>query len=162
MDQRKKGYKPKSKEWVIDVYLPSQKMKEEWGKSAKKHRMSRTKFVIYAVEEYLQRKAMEMAGIKRYELARELESLRKENEKLKEEKHILELLTQNMERELAMRRFDRTGDELMKIRKPDRSLIYSLRKKEAMSSEEILEVLGVSNISDESVVASINADLEAL
>jgi len=162
MNDREKGYKPNSRRWALSVYLTSEEMKKEWARQAKKHRMPQTKFVIYAVEEYIRQRARENTGVSRQELVIEVRELRRKNDELREENHRLKLLTKSLERELATKRFDRSYEEFTGAIRPDSQLIQELRKRGGMTSEEILETLGVSEVSDEEILFSINMDLEVL
>ncbi len=162
MNRRKKPSRPKSKNWVLSVYLPSEKMKREWEKEADKHGIPMTRFVINAVEFYFEKKARENTGVPRYELVSELKAARKENDELHKENHRLKLLTESLEKELALQRFDRSREELMKVRRPDRRLIYALRNSGGMTNQEILAELGVSELAEKSIITSINTDLETL
>ena len=160
MDERTRASRPNSRTWEITVYLPSKKMKEEWQEHAENHMMSASKFIMHAVDSYIMQITKERSGIRRHEIARMLEELNKENEELKEENHNLKLLSRGLEKELA--RVKMNVEPQSPIRKPDRKLIYALKKRGSLSREEILEVLGIEFVADEKMIASINSDLEAL
>ena len=150
------------KKRAIYVYLPSQKMAEEWKLRANKADTSISKFVVERVEDSMRKEEGEEGYRSRLELIKKLSNAEEELKKLRQENRLLKKLVDNLDTELKRYRTKPFLEEDFRgVRQFDKELINLLREGGAYSGEDILSRLNV-NPSDTDVVKAVNRQLEVL
>jgi hypothetical protein len=146
---------------AVYVYLPAEEMAERWKQRAKRSRSSISKFVVERVEDSLRKEGDEDQP-KRIELIKQLKELKAENEKLGRDNEILRKAYERLDSEVKRYRAKPFLDEGFKgVRKYDRKLVELLRRGRVVSSDEILEELGIDH-SETDLVKAVNRQLENL
>ena len=150
------------KQRAIYVYLPSQRMADEWKEKADKAGVSVSKFVVEQVEDSLRNEEGEEGYRSRLELIQKLASTEEELKTLRQENRLLKKLVENFDRELKQYRTKPFLDEAFSgVRSFDKELITLLRSGGAYSGDDILSHLGISP-SDVDLMKAVNQQLEAL
>src|SRR3990170_4350484 len=139
MPKLNRGKTKTIKKRAIYVYLPSEKMVEDWKNSADEAGVSISKFVMERVEDSVRKEEGEEGYLSRLELIKKLSSSEEELKKLR-----AELFLQ---------------DGFRGTRRIDQELIDLLRKGGSLSGEEILNQLSI-NPSDSELVKAVNTQLE--
>jgi hypothetical protein len=150
------------KDRAIYVYLPSQRMAEDWKTRASKASTSISKFVVDRVEDSIRKEEGEEAYLTRLELVKRLGKADEEMKKLRKENRLLKQLVDNLDNELKRYRARPFLDADFKgIRRFDKELIGLLREGGSYSGDEILTHLSIEP-SDTDLVKAVNKQLEVL
>jgi predicted nuclease with TOPRIM domain len=156
-----KGKTETIKKRAIYVYLPSQKMAEDWKNKADKSGNSISKFVIDRVEDSI-RKEKQEDYLSRLELIKKLNAADEELKQLRNDNRLLKKLVDNLDTELKKYRAKPFLDEDFKgVRRFDKELIDLLKQGGSLSGDEILTNLNISS-SDTDLVKAVNKQLELL
>lgn len=146
---------------AVYVYLPAEEMAERWKQRAKRSHSSISKFVVERVEDSLRKEGDEDQP-KRIELIKQLKELKVENEKLGRDNEILRKAYERLDSEVKRYRAKPFLVEGFKgVRKYDRKLVELLRRGRVVSSDEILEELGIDH-SETDLVKAVSRQLENL
>jgi len=149
------------KKRAVYVYLPAEEMAERWKQRAKRSHSSISKFVVERVEDSL-RKEGDEDHPKRAELIGQLKELKAENEKLGRDNEILRRAYERLDSEVKRYRAKPFLEEGFRgVRKYDRKLVELLRRGGVVSSDEILEKLGIDH-SETDLVKAVSRQLENL
>jgi hypothetical protein len=161
MPKPNKGKTKTIKKRAIYVYLPSQKMADDWKTKAEKSGNSISKFVIDRVEDSI-RKEEEQDYLSRIELIKKLRVAEEELKQLRKDNRLLKKLVDNLDTEMKRYRAKPFLENDFKgVRRFNKELIDLLRQGIAYSGDEILTCLGIS-YSDTDLVKAINRQLEVL
>ena len=162
MPKPNRGKTKTIKKRAIYVYLPSEKMVEDWKNSADKAGVSVSKFVMERVEDSIRKEEGEEGYLSRLELVKKLSSSEEELKKLRQDNRMLKNLVDNLDNELKKLRVEPfLQDDFGGTRRYDQELIDLLRKGGSLSGEEILNQLSI-NPSDTELVKAVNTQLEVL
>jgi hypothetical protein len=149
------------KKRAVYVYLPTEETAERWKQRAKRSRSSISKFVVERVEDSL-RKEGDKDNPKRVELIKQLKEIKSENEKLARDNEILRKAYERLDSEVKRYRAKPFLDERFRgVRKYDRKLVELLRQGKVLSSDEVLEKLGIDH-SETGLVKAVSRQLENL
>jgi hypothetical protein len=156
-----KGKTETIKKRAIYVYLPSQKMADDWKSKADKSGNSISKFVIDRVEDSIRKEERE-DYLSRLELIKKLGAADEELKQLRKDNRLLKKLVNNLDTELKRYRAKPFLEEDFKgVRRFDKELIDLLKQGGSMSGDEILTRLNISS-SDTNLVKAVNKQLEVL
>jgi hypothetical protein len=150
---------PKLKSRYINVYLPSEKVKQEWEEDAKNAGLTLSKFVFEAVEAFRTAKD----DVPRFELANELAETKEEVQKLRSDLKLKNLLLEKLESDFYKARYA----DFAKVdadegrRRHDEDLIMILKRGKAVEGFAILTELGIDPRETEAVKL-VNNQLESL
>jgi len=162
MPKPNKGKTDTIKKRAIYVYLPSQKMTEEWKNGAEKAGTSISKFVIDRVEDSIRKEEGEEGYHSRLKLVKKLSDSEEELKKLRKENRLLRTLVDNLDNELKRYRAKPFLEEdFTGVRRFDKELIALLKEGGSYSGDEILSHLSI-NPSDTDFVKAVNKQLEVL
>ncbi|MFH0896994.1 MAG: hypothetical protein V1850_02960 [Candidatus Bathyarchaeota archaeon] len=162
MPKPNRGKTETIKKRAIYVYLPSEKMVEDWKVRAGKAGISISKFVMDRVEDSVRKEEGEEGYLSRFDLVKKLSTSEEELKKLRQVNRMLEKLCDNLDNELKRYRAKPFLDDDFKgERKFDKELIDLLRGGSSYSGEDILAQLGISS-SDTDLVKAVNKQLEFL
>jgi len=147
------------KQRAIYVYLPSVQTAKRWKEVAEKEKISISKFVVEHVENSLQQ---EKDHTPRSQLLENLNKLKEENNELRRQNKILNKAVDTLDSELKSFRLKPFLEPSFEgIRQYEKELITVFRRRKALRSDEILDVLSIS-ISDQDSIKAINRQLENL
>jgi predicted transcriptional regulator len=156
-----KGKTETIKKRAIYVYLPSQKMADDWKNKADKSGNSISKFVIDRVEDSIRKEEQE-DYLSRLELIKKLNAADEELKQLQKDNRLLKKLVDNLDNELKRYRAKPfLEDDFRGVRRFNRELIDLLKQGGSYSGEEILSRLGIDS-SATNLVKAINKQLELL
>jgi hypothetical protein len=162
MPKPNRGKTETIKKRAIYVYLPSEKMVQDWKSRADKAGASISKFVADRVEDSLKTEEGEEGYLSRLELIKKLSNAEEELKKLRQENRLLKKLVDNQDKELKRYRAKPFLDEDFRgVRRFDRELIDLLRDGSSHTGEEILANFNISP-SDMELVKAINTQLGIL
>ena len=162
MTKPNKGKTKTIKKRAIYVYLPTQKMAQDWKNKADKANSSISKFVIDKVEDSIRKEQGEESYLNRLELIKTLNNSEEELKNLRKENRLLKQLADNLDNELKRHRAKPfLEDDFSGVRRFDKELIELLKKGGSFSGDEILSYLGV-NSSNTDLVKSVNKQLSIL
>ena len=150
---------PGLKARYVDVYLPSENAKIEWEEEAKNAGLPMSKFVFEAVEAF--RAARNETP--KPDIIKELAEIKEENQKLRSELRMKNLLIEKLEADVYKVRYA-TFQEVEVCegtRRHDEELIKILRRGKVLEGYSILKDLGVDPGETETVKL-INNQLESL
>ena len=157
-----KGKTKTIKKRAIYVYLPSQKMVEDWKNQATKAKTSISKFVIDRVEDSIQKEKGENNYNNRLEIIKKLSNAEEELKKLKKENRRLNSLVDNLEIELKRHRAEPFLEKDFKgTRRFDKELISFLKNGGSFSGDEILDHLNI-NSNNTDLIKAVNNQLSIL
>jgi hypothetical protein len=150
---------PTLKTRYVDVYLPSEKAKQQWEEDAKKAGLPLSRFVFEAVEAF-------RAGRKetpRSDLIRELAEVKEEAKKLRSELKMKDMLLEKLEGEVYKARYESFKEVEMDsgTRRHDEDLIKVLKRGKAVEGYAILKELGIDP-RDTEAVKLVNNQIESL
>jgi predicted transcriptional regulator len=156
-----KGKTETIKKRAIYVYLPSQKMADDWKNKADKSGNSISKFVIDRVEDSIRKEEQE-DYLSRLELIKKLNAADEELKQLQKDNRLLKKLVDNLDNELKRYRAKPfLEDDFRGVRRFNRELIDLLKQGGSYSGEEILSRLGIDSSATD-LVKAINKQLELL
>lgn len=162
MPKPNKGKTETIKKRAIYVYLPSQKMANEWKSKADKAGTSISKFVIDRVEDSIRKEEEQGGYLNRLELIKRLSDTEEELKQLRKDNRLLRKLVDNLDTELKRYRAKPfLEDDFKGVRRFDRELIDLLKQGGSLSGDEILTRLSI-NSSDTDLVRGVNKQLEVL
>jgi predicted RNase H-like nuclease (RuvC/YqgF family) len=162
MPKPNKGKTKTIKKRAIYVYLPSQKMADEWKSKAEKGGNSISKFVIERVEDSIRKEEEQESYLNRLELIKKLNAAEEELKQLRKDNRLLKQLVDNLDTELKRYRAKPFLEEDFKgIRRFDKELIDLLKHGGSLSGDEILSRLSIDS-SETDLVQAINKQLEVL
>ena len=162
MPKPNKGKTKTIKKRAIYVYLPSQKMAEDWKSRADKAGSSISKFVIDRVEDSINKEAGEEGYLNRLDLIKKLSNANEELKQLRKDNRLLKRLVDNLDTELKRYRTKPFLEEgYQGIRRFDKELIDLLKEGGSYSGDDILTHLNI-NPSDTDLVKAVNEQLEVL
>ncbi|MHA2408124.1 MAG: hypothetical protein ACXACA_07115 [Candidatus Ranarchaeia archaeon] len=162
MPKPNKGKTKTIKKRAIYVYLPSQKMVEDWKSKAEKSGTSISKFVIDRVEDSIVKEEREESYLNRLELIKKLNNAEEELKQLRKDNRLLKRLVENLDNEAKKLRAEPfLNDSFRGVRRFDKELIDLLKKGGSYSGEEILTKLSI-NPSNTDLVKAVNKQLEVL
>jgi septal ring factor EnvC (AmiA/AmiB activator) len=145
----------------IYVYLPTLEMAKEWKLLAEKSKLPISRFVIEHVENSLkqeQKKAYES----RAELLKQLKEKNEEIAKLRKQNRMLEMLSENQEKELKRYRAKPFAEDKFEgVRSFDKELINVLKNAGTVDSDDILKLLNVDP-KDTDIVKGVSRQLHLL
>ena len=150
---------PGLKARYIDVYLPSENVKQQWEADAKKAGLPLSRFVFEAVETF--RAGREETP--RSDLIRDLAEVKEEAQKLRTELKMKDMLLEKLEGEVYKARYDSFKEvEMGKgTRRHDEDLIKVLKRGKAVEGYALLKELGIDP-RDTEVVRLVNNQIESL
>jgi hypothetical protein len=150
---------PGLKARYVDVYLPSQDVKQQWEEEAKNVGLTLSKFVFEAVEAFRASKK----DSPRSDFIKELAEAKEELQKLRNELKLKNLLLEKLESEVYKARYDNFKEVQMDdgTRRHDEDLIKALRRGKTLDGYAILNELGVDP-RDTEAVKLVNNQLESL
>ena len=161
MPKPNKGKTKTIKKRAIYVYLPSQKMAEEWKKRADKAASSISKFVIDRVEDSLRTEDGE-GYLNRLELVKKLDAQDEELKQLRTDNRLLKKLVENLDNEAKKLRAQPFLDDSFKgIRRYNQELLTILKEGGSYSGEELLTKLNI-DVSETDLVKAVDKQLELL
>src|SRR3990170_5861618 len=129
MHKLNRGKTKTIKKRAIYVYLPSEKMVEDWKNSADKAGVSVSKFVMERVEDSIRKEEGEEGYLSRLELIKKLSSSEEELKKLRQDNRMLKNLVDNLDNELKKLRAEPfLQDGFRGTRRYDQELIDLLMK----------------------------------
>jgi len=162
MPKPNKGKTETIKKRAIYVYLPSEKMVEDWKGRADKAATSISKFVIDRVEDSIRTEEGEEGYLNRLDLIQKLSNTEEELKQLRKDNRLLKKLVDNLDNELKRYRVKPFLEDGFKgTRRFDKELIKLLREGGSYSGDEILTNLSI-NVSDIDLVKAVNKQLEVL
>jgi hypothetical protein len=162
MPKPSRGKTQTIKQRAIYVYLPSEKMVEDWKSKADKAGVSISKFVLDRVEDSIRREAGEEGYLSRLELIKKLSNSEEELKKLRKENRLQQKLVDNLDAELKRYRAKPFLEEDFKgIRRFDKELINLLRQGGSYYGEGLLDHLSIDP-QDTALVKAVNKQLEVL
>jgi hypothetical protein len=143
----------------VDVYLPSENVKQQWEEDAKKAGLPLSRFIFEAVEAF--RAGREETP--RSELIRDLAEVKEEAQKLRSELKMKDMLLEKLEGEVYKARYDSFKEVEMGKgkRRHDEDLIKVLKRGKAVEGYAILKELGIDP-RDTEVVRLVNNQIESL
>jgi len=150
---------PGLKDRYVDVYLPSEKAKQEWEEEAKKAGLPMSKFVFEAVEAFRAAKA----ETPKSEIVKELAEAKEEMQKLRSELKMKTLLLEKLEADVYKARYANFQEAQMGegTRRHDQELINILRRGKSLEGYSLLKELGIDP-ADTEAVKLVNNQLESL
>jgi hypothetical protein len=162
MPKPNKGKTETIKKRAIYVYLPSQKMADDWKSKADKSGNSISKFVIDRVEDSISKEEGEGSYLSRLELIHKLSKAEEEVKQLRKDSRLMKKLIENLDTELKRYRTKPFLEENFEgVRSFDRELTDLLKQGISLSGEEILTRLSI-NSSNTNLVKAVNKQLEVL
>ena len=162
MTKPNKGKTKTIKKRAIYVYLPTQKMAQDWKNKADKSGNSISKFVIDRVEDSLRKEAGEQGYLNRLELIKKLSTAEEELNQLRKNNRLLKKLVDNLDTELkGYRAKPFLEDDFRGVRRFDKELIDILKEGGSYSGDDILTRLNIS-CSNTDLVKAVNKQLEVL
>ena len=162
MPKPNKGKTKTIKKRAIYVYLPTQKMVEDWKNKADKTGSSISKFVIDRVEDSIQKEKGEENYSNRLELIKKLSNAEEELKQLRKDNRLLKKLVDNLDTELKRHRIKPFLEPNFKgTRRFDQELINLLKEGRSYSGDEILNHLNI-NSSNTDLVKAVNSQLTIL
>ena len=150
---------PGLKARYVDVYLPSQDVKQQWEEEAKKAGIPLSKFVFEAVEAFRASKK----ETPRSDFIKELAEAKEELQKLRSELKMKSLLLEKLEGEVYKARYDSFKEVQLDegTRRHDEDLIRALKRGKPLDGYTILNELGIDP-RDTEAVKLVNNQLESL
>jgi hypothetical protein len=150
---------PGLKARYVDVYLPSQDVKQQWEEEAKKAGIPLSKFVFEAVEAFRASKK----ETPRSDFIKELAEAKEELQKLRSELKMKNLLLEKLEGEVYKARYDSFKEVQLDegTRRHDEDLIRALKRGKPLDGYSILNELGIDP-RDTEAVKLVNNQLESL
>lgn len=150
---------PGLKARYVNVYLPSEKVKQLWEEDAKKVGLPLSKYVLEAVESFRSKDD----EVPRYELVKELAKAKEEIEKLRGDLKMKNLLLEKLEAEVYKSRYADFAevDNDSGTRIHDEELIRILKRGKPVDGYSILKELGIDPRETEAVKI-VNNQLESL
>jgi hypothetical protein len=150
---------PGLKARYVDVYLPSQDVKQQWEEEAKNAGIPLSKFVFEAVEAFRTSKK----ETPRSDFIKELAEAKEELQKLRNELKMKNLLLEKLESDVYKARYDSFKEVRMDegTRRHDEDLIKALRRGKPLDGFSILNELGIDP-RDTDAVKLVNNQLESL
>ncbi len=150
---------PHLKERYVDVYLPSEKAKNEWEEDTKKLGLPLSKFVFEAVEAFRSAKD----EIPRSDMVKELAEAKEEVQKLRSELKMKTLLLEKLEADVYKARYASFQEVEMGegTRRYDLELVAVLKRGKALEGYSILKQLAIDPGETETVKL-VNNQLESL
>ena len=162
MPKPNKGKTETIKKRAIYVYLPSQKMAQEWKSRAEKAGTSISKFVIDRVEDSIRKEEGEEGYLNRLELIKKLSIAEEELKQLRQDNRLLKKLAENLDNEnKRLRAAPFLDDSFRGVRRYNQEVIDLLKEGDSYSGEEILTKLSIDP-SDTDLVKAVNKQLEVL
>ena len=162
MPKPNKGKTKTIKKRAIYVYLPTQKMVEDWKNKALKAGSSISKFVIDRVEDSIQKEKGEENYSNRLEIIKKLSNAEEELKQLRKDNRLLKQLVDNLDTELKRHRAKPFLENNFKgTRRFDQELIEFLKEGGSISGDEILSRLGIKS-SNTDLVKAVNIQLTIL
>jgi hypothetical protein len=162
MPKPNKGKTETIKKRAIYVYLPSQKMVEDWKRKAQEAGTSISKFVIDKVEDSIRTEEGEEGYLSRLELIRKMSSSEEELNVLRKDNRLLKKLVENLDNEAKRLRAEPFLDDSFRgVRRFNQEIIDLLKQAGSYSGDEILSHLNI-NPSDTDLVKAVNKQLEVL
>jgi hypothetical protein len=162
MTKPNKGKTKTIKKRAIYVYLPTQKMAQDWKNKADKSGNSISKFVIDRVEDSLRKEAGEQGYHNRLELIKKLGKAEEELNQLRKDNRLIKKLVDNLDNELKGHRAKPFLEEDFRgVRRFDKELIELFKEGGSFSGEEILSHLGIKS-SNIDLVKAVNKQLSVL
>ncbi|NHJ31955.1 MAG: hypothetical protein FK732_03745 [Asgard group archaeon] len=159
MTKPNKGKTKTIKKRAIYVYLPTQKMSEDWKNKAAKAGSSISKFVIDRVEDSLRKEEGEQGYLNRLELIKKLSKTEEELKNLRKENRYLTRLVDNLDAELKTHRAKPFLEQDFRgVRRYDKELINLLKEGISLTDTEILDRLDIRP-TDTDLVLAINRQL---
>jgi hypothetical protein len=161
MPKPNKGKTKTIKKRAIYVYLPSQKMSDEWKKRADKAGSSISKFVIDRVEDSLRTEDGE-GYLNRLELVKKLDAQEEELKQLRTDNRLLKKLVENLDNEAKrLRAQPFLNDSFKGVRRYNQELLTILKEGGSYSGEELLTKLNIDP-SETDLIKAVNKQLEML
>jgi vacuolar-type H+-ATPase subunit I/STV1 len=150
---------PGLKARYVDVYLPSEKSKQEWEEEAKKAGLPMSKYVFETVEAF--RAAKDETP--KSDIVKELAESKEETQKLRSELKMKTMLLEKLEADVYKARYASFQEVQMGegTRRHDEELIKILRRGKALEGYSILKELGIDP-TDTQAVKLIDNQLESL
>jgi hypothetical protein len=143
----------------IWLYCKSREQKEQWQALAEKADTPLSAWCASIIEERL---AEDNGLMPRHKLAKELESLKADNESLREDLRRKELVLERYEAELRRYRAEPfQGEQFAGIRPYSKELVEILKARGHVGSYQILELLGIAPGEAEAIKA-VSKQLEEL
>ena len=143
----------------IWLYCKSREQKEQWQALAEKADTPLSAWCTSIIEERI---AEEDGLLPRHKLAKELESLKADNESLREDLRRKELVLERYEAELRRYRAEPfQGEQFAGIRPYSKELVEILKARGHVGSYQILELLGIGPGEAEAIKA-VSKQLEEL
>lgn len=141
------------------LYLPSNECKARWHALAEKAGTPLSKFCISIIEEHLS----EDEDFKpRRAIVQESEDLKKENKTLRDDLRMKNIVLERYESELRRLRSEAfLGDDFRGVRTYSADLVNLLKSRGSITSQNILESLGIDPAESEAVKA-VSMQLEEL
>jgi len=141
------------------VYHPSREHKEQWEKIAKKAKTPLSKFIIETVDSVID----ENAEFKpRGEIAKDMESLKAENKKFRDDIRQKTIVLERYEAELKKYRSQSFLDEDYKgVRRFSKEIVELLKSRKSIDSYQLLEELGIDP-RESDLVKAVSKQLEEL
>jgi hypothetical protein len=162
MPKSNKGKTRTIKKRAVYVYLPSEKMTDDWKNKADKTGTSISKFVIDEVEDTLRQEQGEEGYPNRLELIKKLSNQEEENKKLRNENRLLKKLVDNLDTEAKRLRAQPFLDNsFMGVRSYNKELINLLKEGGSYSGEDILTKLNIDP-TETDIIKALNTQLEML
>jgi len=162
MTKPNKGKTKTIKKRAIYVYLPTQKMAEDWKNKADKAGTSISKFVIDKVEDSIKKEEGNQGYLNRLELIKKLNKNEEELKQLRKDNRLLKQLVDNLDTEVKRHRAKPFLEDNFKgTRRFDQELLELLREGRSFSGEEILSRLGIKS-SNIDLVKGVNKQLSIL
>jgi hypothetical protein len=157
-----KGKTKTIKKRAIYVYLPSQKMADDWKSKADKSGNSISKFVVDRVEDSIRKEEEQESYLNRLELIKKLSANEEELKQLRKDNRLLKNLVDNLDNELKRYRAKPfLEDEFRGVRRFNKELIELLKQGGSYSGEAVLSRLGIDSSATD-LVKAINKQLELL
>jgi hypothetical protein len=162
MPKPNRGKTETIKKRAIYVYLPSQKMAEDWKNKANKAGSSISKFVIDRVEDSLRNEEGDAGYLSRLELIQKLSDREEELDKLRKDNRLLKKLVDNLDNEAKRLRAEPfLEDSFRGVRLYNQDLLVLLKEGGSYSAEEILARLSI-HPSETNLIRAVNKQLELL
>jgi hypothetical protein len=159
MTKPNKGKTKTIKKRAIYVYLPTQKMSDDWKNKADKAGSSISKFVIDRVEDSLREEEGEQGYLNRLELIKKLSKTEEELKNLRKENRFVKKLVDNLDAELKTHRAKPFLEQDFRgVRRYDKELINLLKEGNSLSDSDILDRLNIKP-TDTDLVLAINRQL---
>lgn len=162
MTKPNRGKTKTIKKRAIYVYLPSEKMAEDWKSRAEKSGSSISKFVIDRVEDSLKNENGEESYLGRLKLIEKLSDQEEELKKLRKDKRFWKKLADNLDNEAKrLRAQPFLEDSFRGVRRYNQELLALLKEGGSYSGEEILTRLSIDS-SETEIIKAVNKQLELL